>query len=451
MGLTSSRTELPDNIELEEARPMISILSAMFAAVFDRGELLAKARELGVLQRLREIHPADVARALVECALGDEKRSIATARRHYGRISGFVPEESAFYGRFNAGLAALMKHLFSRALESCTKVQRECLARVLGGAGLTDLLAVDASQCALPKSAAANFPSTDRTRGGLKLTALLSVLHQTLRKVVVTDARMHDRRALQLPAQIEGSLILMDRGYCDRKLFATIEQGGGFFLTRLKTSHRPTITHIRAGLGQQYLGQPVTPHLPYGDEADLDAEFVMPGGERRTYRVVRLVIAPSGRKGSSEAPVELLFVTNLTVDQFSPDQLATLYRLRWEVERLFLVLKTVGRMDQLRSANPHVIEAFLYATLLGLVLATQVCAAMRQLRPTLEPSLQRVTVLLLGYLPRIIEAIGSRAHHRALREFERALWREGVNPNPGRPYTASTYGTELAWLAGLST
>jgi len=425
-----------------------TILSALFAAVFDRDQLLAKAREFGALQRLREIHPADLARALVECALGDERRSIATARRHYGRISGFVPEESAFYGRFNAGLAALVEHLFSRALESCTKVQRECLARVLGGAGLVDLLAVDASQVALPSSAATTFPSTDRKRGGVKLTALLSVLHQTLTKVVITNARMHDRRALQLPAQLDGSLILMDRGYCDRKLFADIEQRGGFFLTRLKSSHRPTITQIRAGLDQQHLGQRVTPHLPYEEDADFDAKFLMPAGEYRTFRVVRIVVPPSDRNGRKKGNVELLFVTNLTLAQFSPDQIATLYRLRWEIERLFLVLKTVGRMDHLRSANRHVIEAFMYATLLGLVLAMQVCAAMRQVQPTLEPSLQRVTTLLLGYLPTIIATIGARAHDVTLRAFERALWREGVNPNPGRPYTASTYETELAWLEG---
>jgi hypothetical protein len=425
---------------------MVTTLGALFASVFDRELLLAKARELGALQRLREIHPADVTRALVECALGDEERSIATARRTFGRISGSMPEESAFYNRLNGGLAALMKYLFGAMLAASSRVQRECLARVLGGAGLVELLAVDASQVALPSWAATRFPSTSKARGGVKLTALLSVLHQTLTKVVLTDARKHDRRALKLPRWLHGALILMDRGYCDRKLFASIEQRGGFFLTRLKKSHRPTITKIHSGLDPQHLGKPVAPDLPFKGNVDLEAEFLMPRGERRTYRVVRLVVAANARRGGGENVVELLFVTNLRRDQFCAEQLGTLYRLRWEIERLFLVLKSVGRLDQLRSANPHVIEAFLYATLLGVLLAMHVCALMRKARPYFEPSLHRVAMLLLGYLPALVSTIGTDAHLATVREFERALWREGINPNPGRPYTASTYEFELGWL-----
>lgn len=434
---------------------MITTLAALFASTFDREKLLAKARQLGALERLREIHPMDLARALVECALGDEQRSIATARRHFGRISGFMPEESAFYRRFNAGLAALMKHLFREALASSSQVARDCLGNVLGRAGIAELLAVDASQVALPSWATKRFPSTSPSNGGLKLTALLSVLHQTLSKVVLTDARKHDRRALKLPRWLTNILILMDRGYCDRKLFAIIEKRGGFFLTRLKKSHRPIINAIRSGLSQTYIGQPVAPDLPFEGDVDLDAEFQMPDGSRRKYRVVRLVVAAVKRKATGPEPIELLFVTNLRPDQFTAEQLGTLYRFRWEIERLFAVLKSVGRLDHLRSANPHVIEAFVYATLLGVVLSMQVCAAMRRKHPHIEPSLHRVTALLLGYLPTIASAVGTRNYYPVLREFERALWREAVNPNPGRPYTATIYELDLAWqgtrLCGVST
>ncbi|MCP4447358.1 MAG: hypothetical protein GY811_18720 [Myxococcales bacterium] len=67
------------------------------------------------------------------------------------------------------------------------------------------------------------------------------------------------------------------------------------------------------------------------------------------------------------------------------------------MEILFKILKSVSRMDKLRSANQDVIDAFLYASLLGLVLAQGICAEMRRERPNIEPSLYRVTALVLGY------------------------------------------------------
>ena len=117
-----------------------------------------------------------------------------------------------------------------------------------------------------------------------------------------------------------------------------------------------------------------------GEEVDLDASFKMLKGPERQLRVVRLVADVEVVDGK-EKPKELLFVTNLTPDQFTVEQLATLYRFRWEIERLFTVCKGVGRLDHLRSGNPDVVETFVYATLLAVVLGLIVCSWMRQCRP----------------------------------------------------------------------
>jgi hypothetical protein len=145
--------------------------------------------------------------------------------------------------------------------------------------------------------------------------------------------------------------------------------------------------------------------------------------------------------------IDLWFVTNLPPEQFSPEQVATIYRYRWEVEQLFRTLKMVGRLDHLRSANPNVIHTFIYATLLGMVLAHHICALMRRCRPDIEPSPYRVTALLLMYLPSIIIAIGTRKQSTVLDAFQSALWREGANPNPGRPYRSTAYAGDLRFAA----
>ena len=76
------------------------------------------------------------------------------------------------------------------------------------------------------------------------------------------------------------------------------------------------------------------------------------------------------------------------------------------------------------------------ATLVGWALTQLICAAMRIERPRCEPSQYRVFALLLANLGSLVEtaAAGRRALLARLEAFRAALWREGVNPNPGRPY-----------------
>ncbi|OGV80390.1 MAG: hypothetical protein A3K18_00880 [Lentisphaerae bacterium RIFOXYA12_64_32] len=64
-------------------------------------------------------------------------------------------------------------------------MQRAAIAAALGGIGIVDMLAVDATQGLFPASAAEILPSTDDGHGGFKLTAVLSVLFQ----------RLHQRRS----------------------------------------------------------------------------------------------------------------------------------------------------------------------------------------------------------------------------------------------------------------
>ncbi len=423
---------------------MLTTLRQMFTNTFRRTAVLQQARDAGVVQRLRGIHPADLCLAVVTCAMGDETRSIASARREFYSITDYMPEESSFYDRFTPQLVNLLRDMFSAALASTTREQRAALATALQGTGIVDVEAIDGSQITLPASASERFPSTSEDHGGVKLTATLSVLFQTLSSVTVTDAKTHDRKALRLARWLHDRLQLLDRGYADHRLWATIEDRKGFFITPLKSSTMPTICNIRSGVGRAHLGEKLSGEQRYWQTVDVDAEFTVRKRGRRTFRVVRVPVCVQLRDGSWEETT-LWFVTNLPPDKFSPEQIATLYRFRWEVESLFKVLKMVGRLDHLHSANPHVIHAFIYATLLGMVLAHNVCAMMRRTRPRVEPSPHRVTALLLASLPKIIAAIGTSRLSSTLSALEQALWREGVNPNPGRPYTSSRYAQELQW------
>ena len=66
-------------------------------------------------------------------------------------------------------------------------VPQRLLATALKDSILLDIEAIDGSQITLPVSAADTFPSTNEDHGGVKLTATLSVLYQTITSITLTD------------------------------------------------------------------------------------------------------------------------------------------------------------------------------------------------------------------------------------------------------------------------
>jgi hypothetical protein len=404
------------------------MLSELFATLFDREMLLDRGRELGALQRLKEIHPADVLLALVRSAVGDEHPSIATARRQFQDLTGYMPEESSFYERLTPGLANLGWETFLSGLSKANRVQRKQVAKALG-VRVRDVRAVDASIVTLPSRAAARFPSTDSRLGGFKITATLSVLEDLLLSAHITDAKQHDRKALGMPSDVRSVLWLKDRGYSDHRLFAHIADGGGYFIIRLKTSSKPTLRAIRSGVAKRHLGKRLTNELPFFGVVDVDAEFNIRGTKTRCFRVVGIPVA----ENKHGEPAYIWLATNLPAS-VAAGTVGTFYRLRWSIETLFRALKSVGRFDEVPSGNPAVVHAFIAATLIGLVLSQAICAAMRAHRPKCDPSLLRVFALLLCNLAKLAAAYRTGRFRQVLDEFVAALWREGVNPNPGRPY-----------------
>ena len=244
-----------------KAPPVVTTLTPVFARLFDRDALLLEARRLGAVKRDRALHVWDVLLAMVLCAIGDEHRSIATARRQFFDLTGFMPEESSFYDRLTPAFAELAWQQFLRVLASANRVQRRRVAKALG-VHVRDVRVVDASVVTLPARAAAHFPSTDSKHGGFKITATLSVLETSWSTRTSPTRVATTARRSRFPADRRGILWIADRGYSDHKLFAEIADGDGYFLVRLKTSSLPTLTKIRSGVAKAHLHEPLTPELP---------------------------------------------------------------------------------------------------------------------------------------------------------------------------------------------
>ncbi|MCL5951375.1 MAG: IS4 family transposase [Chloroflexi bacterium] len=276
-------------------------------------------------------------------------------------------------------------------LEGCL---REALRHVLVSepavlpllARFTGVYLLDSTQLALPPELA---PLWAGSGGGhaptdglaaLKIQVCWEFRRGALCGLVLQAGRTSDRTSptqdLALPT---GSLRVADLGYFDLAVLAQRSRDGCFWITR-----RMARTQLYDGRGRaldlvRFLAQRRTPWVDcpvqVGREEHLAARLVawrVPAAVARQRRPT--LRKEARRKAQSVSPERLrlagwtIVLTNLSVEQASPQEVSVLLHLRWQIELLFKLWKSQGHLDESRSEKPWRQLCEIYAKLLGLIL-----------------------------------------------------------------------------------
>jgi Transposase DDE domain len=215
-----------------------------------------------------------------------------------------------------------------------------------------------------------------------KVAAVFDVRAQLWRTITfVEDARANDKAAARgLLAGLEaGSLLLADLGYFAFKWFDDLTDQGYFWISRLraKTSYVPI-------------------HVFYQQAGVLDA-LVWLGKHRadRAAHAVRLVQVT--RHGKTWA-----YLTNVLEPQrLSLADISQLYARRWDIERMFNLVKTYLHLHWLWSSQLTVVIHQVYAvfTVAQIILGLRAEIAQRAQADVDEVSLD----LMIRWLPRFAQ------------------------------------------------
>lgn len=415
-----------------------SSIPAELRSLFPTRWLNAAARESGLVVRRRKVAPAALFWTLVLGFAVGHRRSLASLRRFFQASTGVGVVPSSFYDRFTVGTVRFLRRALARAVERLgqpTGRLRGHLER------FKDLVVADATVLRLHDALARAFPGcrTNHTRAAAKLHVVMSVLGAGPRSVSVTGERVNDRRCLSIGPWVAGRLLLFDLGYFKWQLFARIHQHHGFFVSRLRSDVNPVIVAENRrwrGASRKLVGRRLR-DVKDGlarEAVDVlvEVEFARRpyrgrgGRERAVYRVVGV--------RHDEHREHHWYVTNVPVTVLSPTEIATTYAARWEIELVFRELKTHLRLAQLASARRVVVEALIYAALIGLAVSR---ALWRRLRALVDAgrrvSERRVTDALAVIAPEIAVALaGVPVSPEQRRRWHALLSAEGADPNVGR-------------------
>jgi hypothetical protein len=422
-------------------------------SVFPERELRRKGRLAGAFQRVRRIDFVALLLVVVFTVCGRGEQTIAEMRRELERRTGVLVARSAFWKRLSPALGKLVQQLLAEVLKESVKSPPELHGFL---ATFDEVIAVDGSVVQVDDSLADRWKGTG-SASAVKVHSHVRPLTGELVWYAITRETRAECHMLKVNDDVHNKLYLLDRGYADGSLWSRIDQRGGFFLTRLKTSFTARIVDVNpghVGSARKARGMRVLDlgRSRGGRRIDVQCEFTVRirgyagkkgRQEKRRFRVVGV--------WNSRKKRYHLYVTNVGPDRMTAEQVAATYRLRWDVERFFVCAKSGMGMDQVNSSKAHIVELFIRGALLRSTLAMQA----KRIAERHLPATRWINPLLWIRVWR--ERIGDllEAHLRRRRPWRTVRWARlaklAVDPNrkrlSARVIASFGFAPEWPWLS----
>jgi hypothetical protein len=297
------------------------------------------------------------------CALAatlESKRGFASVWRVLCAATGRDFARSAVTQRFGSGSAELLKEVFELLVTRCPSSSHpELLSKLEQFDGVLShdgsVLAVSSLLCKLFSST-----RTNSVPAAAKVHATADLVHRCVIGVEITSERKSEMAVAWEQPILPNTLCIDDLGYYCHDYFGKIVAAGGHFLSRLKGGIKPIIGEVyqgvRAPKASVGKGLHEVQFVESSDTFDVLAEFSTTAGPLE-FRVVGV--------RDTETRQWHCYVTDLPPWDFTPQEIANLYELRWVIELLFLQLKSFCHLDHVETSNPDAVRTHIYASLIA--------------------------------------------------------------------------------------
>ena len=186
----------------------------------------------------------------------------------------------------------------------------------------------------------------------------------------VTDGKKHEVTVARLLHLAPGTVVAMDRGYNDYRLFAEWTRTGVFFVTRMKDNAVYEVVERR--------------ELPAGSHIRKDEVIRLTGlgAEEKCPCLLRRIIVWDEKK---EREIELL--TNIM--HWAASTIAGIYKSRWQIELFFKALKQYLKVKTFVGTSENAVKIQIWTALIAILLLKFL-----QLKSTWKWSLSNLAAML---------------------------------------------------------
>jgi hypothetical protein len=338
------------------------------------------ARSTGFTQRESKVTGAVFVQALVLGWLAKADATLEELTQGMAALDVSLSPQGLDH-RFSPQAAELLKQLLQRATQHLISVDPVAIPVLQRFQGV---YLQDSTTITLPNALAEQWHGCGGKAGvgeaALKVQVQFDLSAGEIAHLTLHHGREQDRNASiqhrPLPA---GALRLADLGYFSVSVFEKLGKQGVYWLSRYQAQVNLTdeLGHaldLPQWLSKQTANEVDRP-IVLSDRYQLPCRLIAvrvpaPVAAERRRRLRR----EARKKGQtvSRARLQLaawtIFVTNVPVEKLSVKETLVLGRCRWQIELLFDLWKTHGKVDQSRSRQPWRMLCEVYAKLLALVI-----------------------------------------------------------------------------------
>jgi len=345
-------------------------------------------RKSGLIKRERIVTAVEMFWVLVNSYGVNLARNLANIKRNYEKASNKTIRDSSWYERFTPELVEFLKLCVTHAIEQLAGEQNKILSEKL--AKFKDVLIQDSTIIRLHKSLAKKWPAA-RSRtvaAGVKVGMLVSAVANSPRSIGIYPETRTELKTLQIGPWIKDRILLIDLGFYKHQLFAKIKDNDGFFVSRLKGNANPLIIDVynkSPETGIDLIGKHIHEILPQLKGKVLDVEVEISFKKRNyngksKYRTdteqFRLVAVYNEDEEKYH-----VYLTNISKEDLSPEDVAKLYGARWDIELIFKELKSRYALDVVNTKNPQIVEAYIWIAILTLFISRRIYSLIRKYNP----------------------------------------------------------------------
>jgi len=366
------------------------------------------AAKVGFIKRVRKIDPVTFFWVVVLGFGTGVQRSLADLRRAYKTASAESLVPSSFYDRFSGELIVFLRECLSHGIEELCKLKSLALSEKL--TGFKDIIVSDGTIIKLHEKLAAIFPGT-RNKAELKIHVASGITNNT-KTIALYSGKTAEVKTMRIGPWVRDNILLFDLGYFKYELFGKIMDNGGFFVSRLKDNSNPTIVSVlnvyeesACDLTDKKL-KDILPQMK-GKVLDIQVEISFKGKVKKDTNDTFKIYHPRGSQPKTKKYLRLVgiinqetgkyhfYLTNLAPEQLSAEDVALLYGARWSIELMFKELKSLYKLDVIKSGAPAVVESLVLVAMLTLIVSQCVLNHMRLHAPEVST---RFTSLRWGKL-----------------------------------------------------
>ena len=365
-----------------EDDPVVQKLNQMFPPDF----LERTARETGAFKRDRKVKPVAMFWVLVLGFGVTLERSLSSLKRRYETEVAEELSSSSWYDRFTPQFREFLRRCVLHGIEVQAQQPGRLLKKRLQG--FKDLVIQDSTVIRLHKSLMRKWPATrtSTVAAGVKVSTVVSAVADGPHTVRLMGERVAEVKTLRIGPWVRDRIMLLDLGFFKYGVFDHIQENGGYFVSRLMNGANPLIVGVNRkwrGRSVPVVGEHLKDVLPRLKRKVLDLEVEVEF-KRRKY---------NGKRSQAKQRFRLVavyndeekkyhsYLTNIGVDKLEAEEIALLYRARWEIELTFKELKSRYRLDLIPSAKPEVVEAFIWIGILTLLCSRRIFIMVRSVNP----------------------------------------------------------------------